>query len=99
MEKPGVCMMELDRFGYTLRVVGRTKEEAEKAMQDAYIEAYARRNHLEEPSLRAALSRPVVDGYGELSEIDAETCFVIDICKAFNDAYVCFYEFGKVEWE
>lgn len=99
MEKPGVWMMELDRFGYTLRVMGRTKEEAEDAMQEEYIRAYAKANSMDESELRAALARPVLDGYGELSEINPEGCFVLDFCKALYDAYEKFYEFGKVEWE
>lgn len=99
MEKPGVWMMELDRFGYTLRVMGRTKEEAADAMWEEYIRAYAKANSVDESELRAALARPVLDGYGELSEIEPVNCFVFDICAALNDAYTNFYEFGKVEWE
>lgn len=99
MEKPGVWMMELDRFGYTLRVMGRTKEESEDAMREEYIRAYAKVNGLDESELRAALARPVLDGDGELSEISPEGCFVLDFCAALNDAYENFYEFGKVVWE
>ena len=99
MENPGVWMMELDRFGYTLRVMGRTQEEAENAMQGEYIRAYAKRNSLDESELWSAFSHPVLDGYGELDETDLANCFVCDFVAAFNDAYVNFYEFGKVEWE
>ena len=99
MENPGVWMMELDRFGYTLRVIGRTKEEAENAMREEYIRAYAKANSMDESELRAVLDRPVLDGDGELSEISPEGCFVLDFCAALNDAYENFYEFGKVEWE
>lgn len=99
MENTGVWMMELDRFGYTLRVMGRTKEEAEDAMREEYIRAYAKANSMDESELRAALARPVLDESGELSEIESVKRFVFDIFAALNDAYTSFYEFGKVEWE
>lgn len=43
-KKDGVWLAELDRFGYILRVVGRTKEEAEDALMKEYVKTYRNRN-------------------------------------------------------
>lgn len=38
--KDSIWLAELDRFGYTLRVVGRTKEEARDALIKEYVKTY-----------------------------------------------------------
>ena len=101
--RKGVWMMTLDRFGYDLVVVGRTKEEAAQAMRDEYVNAYAKWNELDEQTLRLALEFPV-------SEMDEDGTLYVDednpynefrkyYKNAFEDNDPRFYEFGKVEWE
>ena len=99
--RDGVWIWDLYRFGYTLRVVGRTKEEALDAMREEYIRAYASWNELNEDALRAALISPVLDEDGEVDEYDEGNVFVQyynSACVEFNDGEPYFYEFGKVEW-
>ena len=97
--RSGVWMMTLDRFGYDLVVAGRTKEEAEQAMREEYIRAYAKWNVLDEDSLRAALVSPVLDEDGNVDEFDECNEFVRYYHSAFEDAEPRFYEYGKVVWE
>lgn len=99
MENPGVWMMELDRFGYTLRVMGRTKEETEYAMRAEYIRTYAKINHLNVQNMLLALSVPIVDEYGETDPSNPYNEFAELFRAAFEDNEAHFYEFGKVEWE
>ena len=101
-EKNGVWMWELDRFGYYLKVVGRTKQEVMDAMREEYIKTYAKFNSLNGDALRAALVAPVLDEDGEVDEYAPENEFVQyynSVFVEFNDGCPCFYEFGKVEWE
>lgn len=95
----GVWKMELDRFGYTLVVVGRTKEECDAAMRSEYIRAYAQWNNLDEDTLRLAREFPVEDEDGEIDEYNPYNEFRRYYEAAFEDAEPRFYEFGKVEWE
>lgn len=95
----GVWMMTLDRFGYDLVVVGRTKDDALHAMQAEYVKAYARWNEMDESELRSALIFPVLDENGEVDEYDSRNEFVQYYHSAFEDAEPRFYEYGKVEWE
>ena len=94
MENPGVWMMELDRFGYTLRVMGRTKEEAEDAMREEYIRAYAKINGIYEEAFAQAIGRSALCGDPDEEDEDV-ACYR----AAFEDNEAHFYEFGKVEWE
>ena len=96
----GVWKMELDRFGYTLVVLGQTAEECDAAMREEYIKAYATWNELNEDALRAALIfSPVLNGDGTVDEDAPENEFRSYYESAFEDAEPRFYEFGKVEWE
>lgn len=98
-KKNGIWMMSLDRFGYDLVVVGRTKEEAEHAMREEYIKTYAKWNELDEDAIRAALVSPILDGDGNVDEYDERNEFVEYYKNAFEDCEARFYEYGKVEWE
>ncbi len=98
-KKQGVWIMELDRFGYTLRVAARTKEEAIDAMQTEYTHAYSRWNDLDYVSMTAALYSPVLNDDGEVDECDPYNEFAEYYRAAFEDNEPRFYEFGKVEWE
>lgn len=42
-----VYLAQLDRFGYTLTAVGRSKEEARTAITDEYMKAYVQCNDCE----------------------------------------------------
>ena len=42
---------ELDRFGYTLRAVGRTKDETVSALMDEYVAWFKSANDGEDPDL------------------------------------------------
>ncbi len=95
----GVWKMELYRFGYTLVVLGQTKEECDAAMREEYIKAYAQWNELNEDALRAALISPVLNDDGTVDENAPENEFRSYYESAFEDAEPRFYEFGKVEWE
>ena len=98
-KKHGVWIMELDRFGYTLRVVAKSKDEALCAMQAEYINAYAEWNNLDLVNMTAALFDPVRDEDGEVDEYDPYNEFAAYYRAAFEDNDPRFYEFGKVEWE
>ena len=100
--------MELDRFGYTLRVMGRTKEDVESAMREEYIRTYSKLNDMDEEMFRNALRNPEkyeVYDEGATDDHDEDyvnynsNLFLTYYRSAFGDAYVHFYEFGKVEWE
>lgn len=39
-----VYIAEVDRFGYTLRCVGRTEEEARKVLEHEYVKTYKKYN-------------------------------------------------------
>jgi len=95
----GVWKMELDRFGYTLVVLGQTKEECDAAMREEYIKAYAQWNELNEDALRAALISPVLNEDGTVDGYAPENEFRSYYESAFEDAVPRFYEFGKVEWQ
>ena len=95
----GVWKMELDRFGYTLVVLGQTAEECDAAMREEYIKAYAKWNELNEDALRDALISPVLNEDGTEDEYAPENEFRSYYESAFEDAEPRFYEFGKVEWE
>lgn len=95
----GVWKMELDRFGYTLVVLGQTKEECDAAMREEYIKAYAQWNELNEDALRTALITPVLNEDGTVDGYAPENEFRSYYESAFEDAAPRFYEFGKVEWE
>ena len=101
--KNGIWMMSLDRFGYDLVVVGRTKGEAEHAMREEYIRAYAKRNEMDEQTMRLALEFPVAemdeDGTLYVDKDNPYNEFVEYYKSAFEDAEPRFYEYGKVEWE
>ena len=95
----GVWKMELDRFGYTLVVLGQTREECDAAMREEYIKTYAKWNELNEDALRAALISPVLSEDGTVDGYAPENEFRGYYESAFEDAEPRFYEFGKVEWE
>ena len=95
----GVWKMELDRFGYTLVVLGQTAEECDAAMREEYIKAYAQWNEMDEDTLRAALISPVLNEDGTVDGYAPENEFRSYYESAFEDAEPRFYEFGKVEWE
>lgn len=99
----GVWKMELDRFGYTLVVMGQTAEECDTAMREEYIKTYAKYNELDEQTCRLALEFPVAemdeDGTLTVDEDNPYNEFVRYYKAAFEDAEPRFYEFGKVEWE
>lgn len=95
MENPGVWKMELDRFGYTLVTVGRTKDEAEEAMRKEYIRAYAQFNDLNEDAYAQAIGRWMLCGDPNKAEDEDVELYR----AAFEDNEPRFYEFGKVEWE
>ena len=95
----GVWKMELDRFGYTLVVLGQTKGECDAAMREEYIKAYAQWNELNEDALRAALISPVLNEDGTVDGYAPDNEFRSYYESAFEDAEPRFYEFGKVEWE
>ena len=100
--KNGVWFWELYRFGYYLKVFGRTEQEALDAMREEYIKTYAKWNELNEDALRAALVSPVLDEDGEVDEYAPENEFVQYYNSAvvdFDDGRPYFYEFGKVAWE
>jgi hypothetical protein len=99
MKRNGIWKMELDRFGYTLVVVGKTKEECDAAMRDEYIKTYAKWNDINEAMLRAVIGKPILDENGERVEYDPRNEFLECYEKAFEDNTPRFYEFGKVEWE
>lgn len=46
-----VYISELDRFGYTLRAVGKTKREAEDAIINEYVKTYKKWNDGEDPAV------------------------------------------------
>lgn len=97
--KDGVWFMELYKFGYYLKVVGRTETECLHAMQEEYIKTYAMRNGLEESKCRDALLSPILDEDGEVDECDEYNEFAEYYRQTFEDERPYFYEFGKVEWE
>ena len=99
MKKSGVWIFELDRFGYTLKVAAKTKEEADQTMRDEYLRTYAKWNELDEDMLRKALAAPILDENGNVDEYDPRNEFREYYKNAFEDNEPRFYEFGKVEWE
>ena len=99
----GVWKMELDRFGYTLVVMGQTKEECDAAMREEYIKTYAKWNELDEQTCRLALEFPVTemaeDGSLYVDAGNPYNEFADYYRNAFEDSEPRFYEYGKVEWE
>lgn len=97
----GVWLWELDKFGYNLTAVGKSKVEVFTTMSEEYIKTYAMRNGLEETKCRAALLSPILDEDGEVAEYDEYNEFAqyyrvnfID----FGNGEPEFIEFGKVGW-
>ena len=85
-----VWFCETERFGYTLQVIGRTKEEAKEAIIKEYVRAYKKQNDGADPQ-QAYLLRQ--SGSEEYDFIDA------DYFETFLDElYIEEREFGKVEW-
>lgn len=97
-KKNGVWKMELDRFGYTLVVLGKTKEECDAAMRNEYIKTYAKWNELDEQTCCLAIEFPVADEDGEVDDGNPYNEFRRYYRAAFEDADPQFFEFGKVEW-
>lgn len=100
--RDGVWFWELNRFGYYLKVFGRTKEEVFNAMSEEYIKTYAQWNSLNENALRSALISPILDEDGEIDEYAPENEFrefYSSVFVEFNDSEPQYYEFGKVVWE
>lgn len=95
----GVWFMELYKFGYYLKVVGRTETECLRAMQDEYMKTYAFQNGLDVIKCGAALEYPNLDENGEYDECDEYNEFAEYYRQTFEDERPYFYEFGKVEWE
>lgn len=102
-KKNGVWKMELDRFGYTLVVMGKTAEECENAMREEYIKAYADLNELDEQTCRLTLEFPAadMDEDGNLigNEDNPYNVFAEYYRIAFEEHHPQFYTFGEVEWE
>ena len=99
MKKNGAYICQLDRFGYSLIVVGQTPDIALSAMQQEYIRTYARANCLNRKELYDALFRPILNEDGEVDKCDPRNLFVLDFRDAFEECEPKFYEYGKVEWE
>ena len=49
MAKGKIYFGQLERFGYTLTVVGRTEDEVYEALEKAYVEAYKNENYGADP--------------------------------------------------
>lgn len=86
--KDGVYVAELDRFGYTLTVIGRTEQEAIDALMEAYYKAYEDENGI---NLRT-LPKEGKEDY-DMYEEDRE---YLETAK--DEMYVQFLAFGEVEW-
>ena len=85
-----VWFCEIERFGYTLQVIGRTKEVVREAMIKEYVRAYKRQNNGADPQKAYLLKK---SGSSEYDSVDA------DYFETFLDElYVEEREFGKVEW-
>ena len=82
--KNSVWVGELDRFGYTLTVVGRTEEETREALMNAYEKTYRDLNNDIDPR------EDFKEGYSgeEISYYD----------NAKEDVCVWEMAFGRVEW-
>lgn len=97
----GVWLWELDKFGYDLTAVGKTKHDAWEAMSEEYIKTYAKRNELDEAKCRDALLSPILDEDGEVDEYDEYNQFAelyrVNFIDMENGDPV-FIKFGKVEW-
>ena len=100
MNMNGVYVADLDRFGYTLRAVGRNKAEAKTAISEAFIRAYSDYNNgLNIVKMRAALEEPSPKSGDDDIFANLYDEFVDKDRVAMEDCYVRFCEFGKVEWE
>ena len=96
----GVWYWELDRFGYNLIAVGRTKEECVNTMIEEYIKTYAKWNELDEAKCRDALLSPILDEDGEVDELDEYNEFARCYGWVVDEECNCtFIEYGKVVWD
>lgn len=78
----GVWTATIERFGYDLFAVGRTEEEARKAVIAEYVRVYKEWNGID-PYKDYDFGYGEKRSYGEIME---------------DELYVTFVEFGKVEW-
>ena len=86
----GVWFCEIERFGYTLQVIGKKKEEAREAIIKEFVRAYKKQNDGADPQQEFLLKQ---SGSDEYDPIDA------DYFETFLDElYIEEREFGKVEW-
>lgn len=85
-----VWFCETERFGHTLQVIGRTKEEAREAMIKEYVRAYKRQNDGADPQQEYLLKQ---SGSDEYSAADADYFEIF-----LDELYIEEREFGKVEW-
>lgn len=86
----GVWFCEIERFGYTLQVIGRTKEEAKEAIIKEYVRAYKQQNDGADPQQAYLLKQ---SGSEEYDSIDAEYFETF-----LDELYIEKREFGKVKW-
>lgn len=81
-----IYMATLDRFGYDLTVIAKTKKEAEDALMEEYINAYKVRNG----------SDPREDMYEDMYEYGGDRSYY-EVAK--GDIGIYDFELGKVEWK
>lgn len=81
--KNSVWYGELDRFGYVLKVIGRTEEEVREALSKEYIKAYE--------DINGCDPREDLTYYHD----DEQTYYD----NAMEDINVWEATFGKVEWD
>ena len=84
----GVWVASLNRFGYDLLVVERTKQKALEAMSREYTEKYFRINR--------DFGQMPFDTMEEMVELDEE--FLERYAVAMEEVYCRRLEYGKVEW-
>lgn len=87
-----VYFSEIERFGYTLRCIGRTEDEVRNAMIEEYVKNYKATNDGADPRKAYELIKSGVDETDEY-EIDASYYETF-----LEELYVDKVEFGNVKW-
>ena len=91
-ERKYVWYCEMDRFGSTYKVIGRTEEEARNAMIECYIKTFKQYNEGINPKEEYEISLKANED--EFYDEESAECY-----KNFIDElYVEKLEFGIVDW-